>query len=362
MLRIVGVSCAVGAVGVAWFGDALPWLEQRRARRRAQDLCADTVPDLADVLDAIERDTRQGHSLHSALQRVVRRHVRIDSVLPRCTAVARDALPIDEWCTTTLRHNPNPTVHTAVGALLLAARTGAPHRSLSVAARILRQRRTLHDEARLATAQVRASIQALTALPIIVLVILVSVDAGARSAVLRPVGLAVTLAGIGANVLGRRWLRRMYLAALAGDDAVPDVLDALSLHVAAGMSPARAVLDVADAHTAAGTFLQSVRADVERGALVSDVLRRRRSELDPQRTGWVDDLVDAEREGFALARLLEHLAVAARDERRLGVQRRLRTLSVRVTLPLVTCVLPAFVLLAIVPMVAGVVTHLGDMS
>jgi len=337
-------------------------LERRYARRRARALCDGDVPDLADVLDAIERDTRQGHSLHSALQRMTRRHVRIDAVLPGCTRVARDAQPLDGWCASALCDRTDPAARTAFGALLLAARTGAPHRSLAVGARILRQRRALHDEARLATAQVRASMQALTALPMIVLAILVCIDDGARSAVLRPLGIAITLVGIGANVLGWRWLRRMYVAAVAGDDVVPDVLDELSLHVAAGRSPARALLDVAETHTAAGTFLQSVRDDVHRGALVSDVMRRRRSELDPQRTGWVDDIVDAEREGFPLARLLEHLAGAARDERRLGVQRRLRTLSVRVTLPLVTCVLPAFVLLAIVPMIAGVVTHLGDMG
>ena len=60
--------------------------------------------------------------------------------------------------------------------------------------------------------------------------------------------------------------------------------------------------------------------------------------------------------------LLRSLSDTARAERRRGVQRRLRVLSVRVTAPLVACVLPAFVLLAIVPMVVGVVTHLGELG
>ncbi len=366
MLTFLGMACVVLGVVVILRGDVLPWLEVRHARRRLFATCTDAMPDLADVLDGIERDTRQGHSLHGALRRLVQRHPRIDGSLPECTRVARDGASIDAWCTDLLGRTSDPDVRTAATALLLAARTGAPHRSLSVAARVMRERRTLRDEARMATVQARASMQALTWLPGVVLVILLVVDDGARAAVARPLGIAACLAGVGLNVLGWRWMRRMYVHAMTGDDtgdnAVPDVLDALSLEVAAGRSPARALIDVADVHGAAGELVRPVRNDVEHGALVSEALRRRRNSLDPRRTGWVDAVIEAEREGFPLARLLEQLSDTARAERRHGVQRRLRVLSVRVTAPLVSCVLPAFVLLAIVPMVAGVVTHLGDLG
>jgi len=362
VLNNFGALCtAIGAV-VVLRGEVLPRLDARYVHRRLMKSCTDAIPDLADVLDGIERDTRQGHSLHGALRRIVRNHPRIDAWLPGCTRVSRDGMAIDAWCTDVLGGAHDPDVRTAATALLLAARTGAPHRSLSVAARVMRQRRSLRDEARLATVQARASMQALTWLPGVVLVILLLVDDGARAAVARPFGLATCLAGIALNVLGWRWMRRMYLNAMNGDEVVPDVLDALSLEVAAGRSPARALLDVADVHTSAGELVRPVRNDVEHGALVSEALRRRRDSLDPHRTGWVDAIIDAEREGFPLARLLEQLSDTARAERRRGVQRRLRVLSVRVTAPLVACVLPAFVLLAIVPMVAGVVTHLGELG
>lgn len=362
MLRFVGALCVVVGVVVTLRGDVLPWLEARYVRRRVLAECTDALPDLADVLDGIERDTRQGHSLHGALRRLVQRHPRIDVSLPDCTRVSRDGMAIDSWCTDVLGRTDDPDVRTTATALLLAARTGAPHRALSVAARVMRQRRALRDEARLATVQARASMQALTWLPGVVLVILLLVDDRARSAVARPLGLAVCLAGIGLNLLGWRWMRRMYVNAMTGDDVVPDVLDALSLEVAAGRSPGRALLDVAEVRTSAGDLVRPVRTDVEHGALVSEALRRRRDSLDPHRTGWVDAIIEAEREGFPLARLLEQLSDTARAERRRGVQRRLRVLSVRVTAPLVTCVLPAFVLLAIVPMVAGVVTHLSEVG
>lgn len=362
MLRIIGALCTVIGAVVALRGEVLPRLDARCVRRRLMTSCTDAIPDLADVLDGIERDTRQGHSLHAALQRLVRRHPRIDAALPGCVRVSRDGVAIDSWCADELGRTHDPDVRTAATALLLAARTGAPHRSLSVGARVMRQRRVLRDEAHLATVQARASMLALTWLPGVVLVILLLVDDGARAAVARPFGLATCLAGIALNVLGWRWIRRMYVNAMTGDDVVPDVLDALSLEVAAGRSPARALLDVADVHTSAGDLVRPVRSDVEHGALVSEALRRRRDALDPHRTGWVDAIIDAERDGFPLARLLEQLSDTARAERRRGVQRRLRVLSVRVTAPLVACILPAFVLLAIVPMVAGVVTHLGEMG
>lgn len=362
MLRIGGAVFMLAALALTWWGDVLPWLERQYARRRMLDECTVALPDIAEVLDVIERDTSQGHSLHGALQRLVRRHRGIDASLPGCARICHDGSPVDEWCRGLLLEACDPDVRTALSALLLAARTGAPHRSLAVAARVIRQRRALRDEARLATAQARASMQALTWLPFVVLGVLLVVDDGARAAIVRPSGVATSLVGIALNVVGWRWMHRMYGAATVGEDAVPDVLDALSLEVAAGRPPARAVLDVADGPTAAGRLVRPVRDDVENGLLVGDSLRRRRELLDPHRTGWVDTIVDAERDGFPVARVLEQLSDTARTERRIGVQRRLRTLTVRVTAPLVTCVLPAFVLLAIVPMVAGVVTHLGEVG
>jgi len=268
VLRIGGAVFMLAALALTWWGDVLPWLERQYARRRMLDECTVALPDIAEVLDVIERDTSQGHSLHGALQRLVRRHRGIDASLPGCARICHDGSPVDEWCRGLLVEACDPDVRTALSALLLAARTGAPHRSLAVAARVIRQRRALRDEARLATAQARASMQALTWLPFVVLGVLLVVDDGARAAIVRPSGVATSLVGIALNVVGWRWMHRMYGAATVGEDAVPDVLDALSLEVAAGRPPARAVLDVADGPTAAGRLVRPVRDALGDGATV----------------------------------------------------------------------------------------------
>ena len=57
--------------------------------------------------------------------------------------------------------------------------------------------------------------------------------------------------------------------------------------------------------------------------------------------------------GAALAQTLEHLAADVRQERRWSADERARTVETRSVVPLGLCFLPAFVLIGIVPTIAG---------
>lgn len=63
--------------------------------------------------------------------------------------------------------------------------------------------------------------------------------------------------------------------------------------------------------------------------------------------------------GASVVETVEHLAQALAAEARAGVEDRARAVGVRAALPLGLCLLPAFLLLGIVPLVAGLVGQLA---
>jgi hypothetical protein len=67
----------------------------------------------------------------------------------------------------------------------------------------------------------------------------------------------------------------------------------------------------------------------------------------------IDALIDTERDGLAPRELFDRLATDAHAQRRRDADMRIRALPVRLTLPLVGCILPAYVLLAVVPLLAS---------
>lgn len=76
-------------------------------------------------------------------------------------------------------------------------------------------------------------------------------------------------------------------------------------------------------------------------------------------SGWEDvarDLAASAESGAGLAELLTAAAANARDEAAAHVQARARAVNVRSVLPMMCCFLPSFVLVGVVPIVAGVLS------
>ncbi len=103
-----------------------------------------------------------------------------------------------------------------------------------------------------------------------------------------------------------------------------------------------------------------VRHRVERGAALADALQALPDTLGPGATALADTLAIGERHGTPIARTLEQLALDVRERRRRQAEAEARKLPIRMAFPLVTCTLPAFVLVAIVPAVLAALESLGD--
>ena len=94
-------------------------------------------------------------------------------------------------------------------------------------------------------------------------------------------------------------------------------------------------------------------AEAERGARWSDALEAAAGRLGPLARPLLAALVASERYGAPLADALVVLAAEARADRRRRAEEAARRVPVQLLFPLVLCVLPAFVLLTLAPLLAG---------
>jgi tight adherence protein C len=140
---------------------------------------------------------------------------------------------------------------------------------------------------------------------------------------------------------------------------LPDALDLVVLAVRAGHLPVAALRAV---HPHFASPLRDATArmlhEVDRGRRFADALPLLSTELGSALDALVDGLAAAERDGLPLAPVLERLAADARAHRRRHLDTLARQLPVRLAVPLVVCILPSFVLLAVVPLLLAALSSL----
>ena len=182
----------------------------------------------------------------------------------------------------------------------------------------------------------------------------VTAGLGAALFVGGPVGL---VAGAVAGVAVAVWLRRLEPASVrrrreAIDEALPLAVDLLASCLAAGQAPAVALQQVTDVvdHPLRDE-LQEVATRLRLGA---DPIRVWRDvAAHPQLGSWGRTVLRAVDSGASVADAMAAHADDLRQASRSRVEARARAVGVRAALPLGVCLLPAFLLLGIVPLVAG---------
>ena len=324
-----------------------------RARRRA----AQPLPSErhANALDAIGRELRLGSSLHAAVIAVVERQQITE------WQWLSDASREGHMLGTVIRLNnslndasPDAAPDLALRAIAVASEGGDAVHAVEAAARTLRVTATITGESRTAVAHTKASINVLTWVPLVLATWLIARDERARAFFVSTAGFACLLIGVVLHWVGRRWVQRLAVSAARVDSDVPDFVDVVSVYLRSGQPPALAFLHASD--TAPGTVGVAAREVAERvhnGERFVDVLTSSRSEFGLHAQPMIDALIDTERDGLAPRELFDRLATDAHAQRRRDADMRIRVLPVRLTLPLVGCILPAYVLLAVIPLLAS---------
>jgi tight adherence protein C len=186
------------------------------------------------------------------------------------------------------------------------------------------------------------------------------VAGAALSAVVGPL-VAVVLVSVVVAVprLRARSIRRREARLLVA--GLPDVVDLLALAVGAGASTHHAVEAVA--RHGSGPLARELASVVDavdrRGARLADGLAALPARLGEPVGPVVRPLVASLRYGTPLGPTLALVGHDLRLLRRHQAEERLRRIPVRLLFPLVCCTLPAFVLLTVVPLLAGA---LGQLS
>lgn len=139
--------------------------------------------------------------------------------------------------------------------------------------------------------------------------------------------------------------------------AVPHVVDLMAACLSAGLSPDAAVEQIAEAveppvRDELAALSSRLRLGVDPVTVWSDLARH------PQLGGLGRSVARAVDSGASVADAMQRLADDLRRIARADVETRARAVGVKAAVPLGVCLLPAFVLVGVVPLVAGSVTVL----
>jgi pilus assembly protein TadC len=139
--------------------------------------------------------------------------------------------------------------------------------------------------------------------------------------------------------------------------AVPHAVDLMAACLSVGLSPAAAVEQVAQAvEPPLAEELASVCARLRLGVDLVTVWRDLAAH--PQLGGLGRTVARAAESGASVADAMLRLSDDLRRQARAEVESRARAVGVKAALPLGACLLPAFVLVGVVPLVAGSVSVL----
>ena len=137
------------------------------------------------------------------------------------------------------------------------------------------------------------------------------------------------------------------------DQSLPELIDLLVIAASAGQPVPTGLASVAErAPAPLRPVLVRAHRRVQRGESVAVALTDAGPGLGSLGPMVAEALVVAHRTGAPLEPALQRVAAVARDRRSRAAEEAARRLPVTLLFPLVCCVLPAFVLLAVVPLLA----------
>lgn len=142
---------------------------------------------------------------------------------------------------------------------------------------------------------------------------------------------------------------------------LPEIVDLLSVAVGGGLTIPMAITAVGERldGVVSRALAQSV-VSAKHGRRLADVLELVPDELGDTARPLFRALVSAERYGTPIADALARIAADLRIERRRFAETTARRLPVKLLFPLVVCILPAFVLLTVVPVLVSSLASLRN--
>jgi tight adherence protein C len=171
----------------------------------------------------------------------------------------------------------------------------------------------------------------------------------------------LTVAALAAAWVWPRWrsasARRRHDRAVLAE--LPEVVDLLQVAVASGLNLRLSVAALGERGPPLfGAALERAATDIAAGARVADALDTALAGLGAPARPLAIALLGSARYGTSLTATLDRLAIETRQLRRRQAEEAIRRVPVKLLFPLVLLVLPAFVLLTVVPLLASALRSL----
>lgn len=313
---------------------------------------------LSSMCDAVARALKSGRPSHEALAGAIERQSPFS---PHWDGTRRLILAGDSVSHTLDHLAGSPTAPAddrLCAELLNAAIVGPTPVAAGVehAAAVLRDVAASRADLAVATSQARLSALILTVLPLVVLAGGFLTNQSFRASVTSlPVFVPMAL-GIALNRVGWAWITRLLdsVARTTARFELAEIVDRVCVSLMAGCTLAQACELLHGRGSSNNRWIGSeIAARVREGAALADCLEPLAASYSLQGRLFADVLVGAERDGLPIVATVARIAQDVRIERRRRVDTAIRQIPVKLTIPLVVCVLPGFLLTTLVPLVAS---------
>jgi tight adherence protein B len=323
---------------------------------------------VAAFLDGVAATLRGGTQLRAALEHMASRPGVLAPIVRAVLARAVAGVPLGDALRAGAARHPSAELRLAFAAMALALDTGAAHAAtLDRVAQRVRDRIALDREIRALSASARASAVVVSAAPLALVVVVLLVDPHVVAVAFGSgPGRGCFAVGLAFEGAGGWWMRGLVVrarrpaAATVALDELPEAVELLGLAMAAGHGVPAAISAAARvADGVCGRVLRTSAARLAAGEGLAAVLARWPLALGDDARPLVVALTVAHEDGVRAADSLDRVAADLRHARRQRAAERVQRLPVAMLFPLVCCVLPAFLLLSVVPIAIGSIRTFG---
>ena len=228
--------------------------------------------------------------------------------------------------------------------------------ALDHASSVLRDRAACSAELAVAASQSQLSARLLSALPFVLLLGAMLINSQFRSSLLSPIVLCPLFLGLILNRIGWRWITSLISRAVRYE---PDIIGQLTEHLCVSLRTGLSMTQSCERWRTLSPTGKSVADLISAGAPLEEALLPLATADPISGKHLGHTIVEAERDGLPVLDTVMRLATDHRAQLRRQTDTRIQQLPTRLTIPLVLCVLPSFLLLSVAPLVFASLSQLS---
>ena len=316
------------------------------------------VIDFATLCESLARATRSGAAPHDAVLAGLQRN----QLHHPCWSALRNDVASLKSCENALAiARESVEAHSNEAQCLSLLESAMVHgnfvpSALDHASSMLRDRAACSAELAVAASQSQLSARLLSALPFVLLLGAMLINSQFRSSLLSPIVLCPLFLGLILNRIGWRWITSLISRAVRYE---PDIIGQLTEHLCVSLRTGLSMTQSCERWRTLSPTGKSVADLISAGAPLEEALLPLATADPISGKHLGHTIVEAERDGLPVLDTVMRLATDHRAQLRRQTDTRIQQLPTRLTIPLVLCVLPSFLLLSVAPLVFASLSQLS---